>query len=381
MIAKKLVYIAPLKWKSYSQRPHFMMRYLVDNYDIDILWVDPFPSRLPKFSDFFRRHDVYNQGTKNHPGIQVYSHRPLPIEPLVNCHKFYQTIFLNKIVKDVFNFIGDDDSVLGVGKPCCLAKVLLNSGRFSASFYDAMDDYPEFHTGISKKYLSAIEKAVSSNVSQVFTSSHFLENKFKVFNDHVCLIPNGYDGDNVSLDETMFRSESAVSGKRVIGYVGTIYHWFDWDLVLSIANLFPLVDIKLIGPVLGKLPRNLPANIIILPPCSNEEAMKHMKSFDMGLIPFLMNNATRAVDPIKYYEYRALQLPVISTRFGDMQYKVDDPGLFIVSDFEAEQLMSVINSAFEYKRDLHDFKLSESSTWSSRFKEADLLGKYLGCGN
>ncbi len=349
-----------------------MMRYLVDTFDVKILWVNPFPARLPRISDLSRRHDVYNQGTQEHPDIQVYSHRPLPVEPLVNCHKLYQKFFLKKMIQQILYFVGNDAAALGIGKPCCLAKVLLENEHFCRSFYDAMDDYPEFHTGISRKYISSMEKSVAGSVDQVFTSSHYLENKFRTISDDVHLIPNGYDGLNMALNDV-----ESTSSKKVIGYVGTIYHWFDWDFVISVANLLPAVNIKLIGPVLGKIPGNLPANIIMLPPCSNEEAMGYMRSFDIGFIPFLINNATRAVDPIKYYEYRALNLPVISTLFGDMQFKVDDPGLFLVSDFSADELISTVNSAFEYKCGEHDFKLREASTWSSRFKDADILGEYL----
>ncbi|MDH5712011.1 MAG: glycosyl transferase [Gammaproteobacteria bacterium] len=378
MPVNKLVYLAPLKWQSYAQRPHFMMRYLADTSDVKILWVDPFPARLPKLADLSRRHDVYNQGTKAHPDIQMYSHRPLPIEPLLGCSKLYETFYLQKIVRAILDFVGNDVAALGIGKPCCLAKMLLEKDIFFTSFYDAMDDYPEFHTGISKKYISSIMKTVASGVDQVYASSHFLENKFRAFNDNVLLVPNGYDGLNLAPGKNLLQRDMQQNDTKIIGYVGTIYHWFDWELVIAIARLFPAVTIKLIGPVLGHIPSHLPANIVMLPPCSNEEAMRYMSSFDVGLIPFLKNNATRAVDPIKYYEYRALNLPVISTLFGDMQHKVDDPGLFLVSDTGMGALMPALESALSYKCGEDDFSLRLSSTWSSRFKEASILGEYLG---
>jgi hypothetical protein len=36
------------------------------------------------------------------------------------------------------------------------------------------------------------------------------------------------------------------------------------------------------------------------------------------------------VDPIKFYEYRALSLPVISTAFGEMKLRGSEPGTFSV---------------------------------------------------
>jgi glycosyltransferase involved in cell wall biosynthesis len=39
----------------------------------------------------------------------------------------------------------------------------------------------------------------------------------------------------------------------------------------------------------------------------------YCKSFDVGLIPFKLNDLTRAVNPIKLREYLAAGLPVVST--------------------------------------------------------------------
>ena len=57
-----------------------------------------------------------------------------------------------------------------------------------------------------------------------------------------------------------------------------------------------------------------------------------------GIIPFKVNRLTAAVDPIKYYEYRAAGLPVISTEFGEMRQRRADPRICLVNrctDFRA----------------------------------------------
>ena len=354
------------------------MRYLADTFGARILWVDPFPARLPRVSDIFRQRNVYNQGTKEHPGIQICSHRSPPVEPLANCSKMYQKVFLRKLISQIDEFIGTDTASLGIGKPSCLAKALLETGSFHRSFYDAMDDYPEFHTGISQKYIVSMENHVASHVDDVFVSSHFLRDKFISRNSRVHLVPNGYDSACASVTAGVNNADSTAPSRPILGYVGTIYHWFDWQLVILIAELVPDIVIQLVGPVLGEIPRSLPANISILPPCSNVEAARYMKSFDVGLIPFLRNNATRAVDPIKYYEYRSLGLPVISTVFGDMAYKDGDPGLFMVSELAPERLRSVVLSALAYKSAPGDFSLHETSTWASRFRQVDVFSEILG---
>src|SRR3712207_7813013 len=46
-----------------------------------------------------------------------------------------------------------------------------------------------------------------------------------------------------------------------------------------------------------------------------------MAGFDVALMPFALNEATRSISPTKTLEYLAAGLPVVSTRVGDV---VDD---------------------------------------------------------
>ena len=55
-----------------------------------------------------------------------------------------------------------------------------------------------------------------------------------------------------------------------------------------------------------------------------------MQGFSAGLIPFIKNELTASVDPIIYYEYFVLGLPVLSTRFGEMALREGSPGVFLV---------------------------------------------------
>jgi glycosyltransferase involved in cell wall biosynthesis len=56
-----------------------------------------------------------------------------------------------------------------------------------------------------------------------------------------------------------------------------------------------------------------------------------MASFDVALMPFALNDATRAISPTKTLEYFAAGLPIVSTRvpdvlsdFGDFVHFADD---------------------------------------------------------
>ena len=49
------------------------------------------------------------------------------------------------------------------------------------------------------------------------------------------------------------------------------------------------------------------------------ELPRYARYFDVGLIPFVLNRLTRAVNPVKLMEYLALGLPVLATRLPELE--------------------------------------------------------------
>ncbi|WPM80664.1 hypothetical protein R5W60_02800 [Brucella pseudintermedia] len=119
------------------------------------------------------------------------------------------------------------------------------------------------------------------------------------------------------------------------------------------------------------VPGELPANIEIFPPCEHTEAMHKMAEFDVGLIPFLQNELTNSVDPIKYYEYRALKIPIISTNFGEMRYRDTVNGVFLFRD--GMSLGSLVESTRkEIRCKCLDMDFINSNSWAARFEQTGL---------
>ena len=158
----------------------------------------------------------------------------------------------------------------------------------------------------------------------------------------------------------------------VLGYVGTIGHWFDWALVFGLAQANPSMCIRLIGPAYMPPPANLPKNIELLPACDHVTAIRFMQEFSVGLIPFKQNDLTASVDPIKFYEYRALGLPVLSTRFGEMTLRDGETGVFLIND--QSDLASQVRTAMTYKSVISEIQaFREANSWEARFDESNII--------
>ena len=152
----------------------------------------------------------------------------------------------------------------------------------------------------------------------------------------------------------------------MLGYLGVIDRWFDWALVTDLARRYPHARIQLIGPQHSPPPGMLPDNVQCLSPVPQHQVYQAMAQFDVGLIPFVLNDVTRYVDPVKYYEYRALGLPVLTTRFGEMAHRGIEDGVHFWDRIQAgyTSLQSILDARTgESERQV----FCENNTWQKRF--------------
>jgi glycosyltransferase involved in cell wall biosynthesis len=94
----------------------------------------------------------------------------------------------------------------------------------------------------------------------------------------------------------------------------------DLDLVGRLGLLLPDWEIELIGPVAKIGRRRLPrAENISYPGRQPYEKLPAvMARFDVAVVPFALNEATRSISPTKTLEYLAAGLPVVSTPVPDV---------------------------------------------------------------
>jgi glycosyltransferase involved in cell wall biosynthesis len=106
----------------------------------------------------------------------------------------------------------------------------------------------------------------------------------------------------------------------VAGYVGVIDERLDLDLVAGLAERLPDWDVHMVGPTLKIDDATLPTapNLRYLGPQVYGRLPLLMSEFDVALMPFARNEATRSISPTKTLEYLAAGLPVVSTRVPDV---------------------------------------------------------------
>lgn len=108
------------------------------------------------------------------------------------------------------------------------------------------------------------------------------------------------------------------SGSPIIGYYGALEEWFDTDLIRRIALRRPDWQFVLIGRSSIAPERLAAPNVHLLGFKPYEQLAAYARYFHAAIIPFAVTGMTNSISPVKFFEYAALGLPVISTPIAEM---------------------------------------------------------------
>jgi glycosyltransferase involved in cell wall biosynthesis len=130
------------------------------------------------------------------------------------------------------------------------------------------------------------------------------------------LFPSGVECEHYARSRQLRRPHD----RPVAGYVGVIDERLDLDLVAQLAAAVRDWDIQMVGPTTKIDQATLPQadNLYYLGMQTYDRLPEVMAGFDVALMPFALNDATRSISPTKTLEYLAAGLPVVSTRVPDV---------------------------------------------------------------
>jgi hypothetical protein len=358
-----LVYLSPVPWDSYEQRPHYFVRDFLSRGGRSAIWVNPYASRLPGWRDLTRSDWRQPMPTLERPaGLRVLDIGGWPVDPLPGGRRLNERLFWKDVLTRLRSELTARTTILGIGRPTAFASAAVRTLETAGSFYDAMDDFPEFYRGRSRTSTRKIEQDIAAGVRLVVATTTPLMRKFSALHSRVLQLRNAFD---MSL---LPPYEAQPRGPAHFGFIGCLGGWFDWNVTTRLAEKVHPAPVTLIGPTASRVPMGLPGNVKLHPPCSQTEGAKWVQQFTAGLIPFTIDALTGGVDPIKYYQYRAAGLPVLSTRFGEMATRGAADGVFFLdSEHDMAQVVADASTFRASEAEIADFR--EANTWTARFRE------------
>lgn len=347
-----------IPWGFRYQRPQYLASEMI-NKGCRVLYLNPTFEELPIKS--FKRitKNLYTSNVFGKRNISIHFHTPIISEIRA----------FNKWLANLLDTYSINRYVIKVDHPFWLFFLKDSKHRI---IYDCMDNHSAFD--FKHPEIKQIERSLVKRVDHVVVSSSYLKNMISSYGPKkIRLIRNGVNYE--MFREKMGSSRSKVEVDRlarpILGYYGAICEWFDVVLLKKICERFPEYTVVIIGKIdnaevleLSKFNKNLH----LLGEKKHSDIPLYLKSFDVCLIPFVINDLIRATNPVKVYEYFSSGKPVVTTavpelkKYSDILYFSADHDSFLEN---LDKAMNEKNNFTVVSQRKHE---ASKNSWISRGK-------------
>src|SRR5581483_10187165 len=202
--------------------------------------------------------------------------------------------------------------------------------------YDVMDELKNFK--FAPPELHALEAELFGRADVVFTGGKSLYEAKKGLHPDVHVFPSSVDVAHFARARRHLNDplDQAALPRPRLGYFGVIDERMNLQLVAELAELEPRWQLVMVGPVVKVDPRSLPRrpNLHWLGGRPYAQLPDYISGWDVAIMPFALNEATRFISPTKTPEFLAAGRPVVSTPVAD-----------VVSPYGELQLVRIASSA------------------------------------
>lgn len=186
--------------------------------------------------------------------------------------------------------------------------------------YDRFDDWQAFSIpkGWTPSQIMAFSKSYEDEAIKIVEGITYTSKRLSVDNIPSLFLPNGFDVEKASRAHQTFAQ--TVRKTHKVGFFGALADWVDVELIKKLAMANPEIEFEIIGAVstdvssLEKL-----TNVSFFPVMNQIALYVKASEWKLGLIPFIKNALTESADPIKAYEYTALNIPILASRLPSLE--------------------------------------------------------------
>jgi len=225
--------------------------------------------------------------------------------------------------------------------------------------------YDGVEAGFFGERIFRFEDELSKKVRTIITTSeHLLTTKLPL-NPNSFVVKNGVDFPVFS----QFSKQSVSHRKRKkVGFIGSLDQRFDIETVEYIIINLPDFDFEFTGDTRNEVPkarlRKYP-NVSFFDSIKPNDVPELLSKYDVGIIPYLVNEVNKNIYPLKINEFLAVGVPVVMTAFADLP---DFVGLVSVctdkDDFVRKIVSEVENDNVQNIQKRIDFAATNS--WEER---------------
>lgn len=255
---------------------------------------------------------------------------------------------------------------------------LLLQMNFETVVYDCMDELTLFKGAPAN--LIKQEKYLMAYADIIFTGGKSLYESKKVFHNNVHCFPSSVDEPHFAkaLNGIAIPEDIANIRSPIVGYFGVIDERIDLVLLQKASLKLTNVSFVMIGPLAKIAPADLPeeSNIHYLGMKSYDELPHYLKAFDIAMMPFALNDATKYISPTKTLEYMAAIKPIISTKIMDVVRDYSScVSLIENADEFCETITFLLGETDRLIMELEYHKILRKTSWDATANKMKLLIK------
>jgi glycosyltransferase involved in cell wall biosynthesis len=201
--------------------------------------------------------------------------------------------------------------------------------------YDCMDELSAFQGAPPELHLE--ERRLFAKADLVFTGGHSLYESKRAHHRSVHAFPSSVDARHFGAARmpgiVAPRDQRPIPRPR-LGFFGVLDERMDTGLLALLADSHPEWHVVLVGPTVKIDPASLPRrpNLHYLGQKRYDALPSYLAGWDVALMPFARNEATRFISPTKTLEYLAAGVPVVSTPIRDVVRPYGDRGFVRIGE-------------------------------------------------
>lgn len=251
----------------------------------------------------------------------------------------------------------------------------ITSLNYGPLVYHCVDDLSAI-PGIDAVAFNSEEQRLLEKCQLVFVTSEALKEKCLAFNTNTYYFPNVVDIEhfNQAYLPKAIPIDLANIPRPRIGYIGALSDFkVDFSLIINVAKNRPDWHWVVIGEeregqhsqLVGQL--KLTSNVHFLGHRPYEQLPDYLRGIDVATLPTLLNEYTRSMFPMKYFEYLAAGVPIVSTPLEFT--KTHNDGLLVALD--ANEFMEAVSKQLangKFSKDDSE-RFVGSNTWTGRLRK------------
>ena len=210
-------------------------------------------------------------------------------------------------------------------------------------------------------------------VDAVVTTSETLRRSKSLLQPQAYCVKNGVNFDLFNQAHQL--SQQQPPQKPVVGYLGTADNRVNIDIVEYCAQTMPDVTFQFVGDVPEpQLIERLSAypNVIFTPPHQPADLPPLLAQMTTAMIPFVCNEHTYTIYPLKINEYLAAGLPVVSTPFSILD---DFDGVIELANTPAHFAQALRRALTDNSPERVDERIAmaRNNSWARRAEEFEAV--------